>query len=167
MLSELWHSTCVEMKEVPAITCTCLTLPVGCTLYRSKEKLPEFVEDSYGFINKSVTSVDGSEDLQGITPYNYQTKRKLKWNKTKYFFIEDRYLYTPNATYPVIKVVGWFKKKPKESCDTLIKTNCSMLEQTFPCPEYLLSYIIQASLQELGMFKQITYDHIEDKNTTK
>lgn len=164
MMDNLFQPACIEMIEVPTITCTCVKLPAGCTLYRSKERLPKFFELSSGFLYKSITSLDHSIKIILTTPYQYNLKSKVKFNHEKYAFIEDGYLYTPNSTYPWIKIVGMFIEPPK-SCEK--KELCSKLDAIFPCPDYLIQSVVDMTLKELGVFKQIVYDNSEGKNTTK
>jgi hypothetical protein len=162
MMSNIWQSACVEMIPVSSVTCTCIKFPFVCTIYRSKLKLPKFFETSSGFLAKSVTTLDNSIDITLTTPYQYEVKKKVKYNKEKYGFIEDGYLYTPNAEYPWIKIVGFFTEPPQSCGETKV---CSNLNAIFPCPDYLIQPVVDMTLRELGMFKQVQFDHVENKNT--
>lgn len=164
MMSNIWQSLCLEMIPVSSITCTCIKFPTLCTIYRSKVKLPKFFELVSGFLYKSITSIDNSTSFTLTTPYQYEVKKKVKYNKEKYAFIEDGYLYTPNAEFPLVKIVGFFTELVKD-CTSESK-NCSNLGATFPCPDYLIQPVVDLTLRELGGFKQIPFDHIENKNTT-
>lgn len=164
MMSNIWKTVCVEMIPVNPIVCKCVKLPIDCTIYRSKEKLPPFFETNFGPLYKSITTIDNSINIDLTTPYQYNLKVKIKYNKAKYAFIEDGYLYTPNSSYPWLKIVGLFKEEGN-NCDESKVVKCSKLDQEFPCPDYLLQPVIEMTLKELGYFKQINYDHVENKNT--
>jgi len=164
MMSNIWQSVCVEMIPVSSVTCTCIKFPHICTIYRSKEKLPKFFELASGFLYKSISSIDNHTSITLTTPYQYQVKSKVKFNKEKYAFLENGYLYTPNATYPFVKIVAFFNELVKD-CSSPTK-ECSNLNATFPCPDYLIQPVVDLTLRELGAFKQIPFDHITNKSTT-
>lgn len=164
MVSSVFQTVCVPMKAVSAIEC-CIDFPLDCQIYRSKDKLPGYVESSYGIIYKSVTSLDRSEKFTIITPYQYDIKSKVKYNKNKYVWIENGYLYSPQADYPMLRVTALFDDVV-ESCDSPeTKTTCSILDQQFPCPDYLIDSVASMALEELKLFKGIQYDPVPNKQS--
>lgn len=157
--SGLWSTICIDMIPVSAIDCiSCFDLPVDCEIYRSKTKLPGYIETAYGVLYKSLTSVDRSEDITITTPYSYKLKKNLKYNKNKYAFIENDYLYTPNVEFPSLRFTGYLEKVPKD------KEHCTIMSQTFACPQYLIDAVVKLAVQELLQYKQLPYDNIENKD---
>lgn len=171
-LSNIWSTYCVEMIEVDAITCP-VKFPINCKIFRSRDKLPGFLETSSGFLYKSIASLDGSQSFSLTTPYQIEVKSKIKHNKTLYAFIEDGYLFTPNNSFPYLKILAYFLKPVDSNCKDCGTTNsngtknCSnltMMDKGFPCPDYLCEPVIKSAIQELGYTKGIPFDQIENKN---
>jgi hypothetical protein len=161
-LSNIWSSYCVKLEEVSSITCD-VPFSSDCTILRSVEKLPEFVETSTGFLYKSITTLDGSKQYSLTTPYQYSIKSKIKYNKSLYVFIEDGYLYVPNSKFKFLKILAYFKKPQNSNCKDCVK-KCSSLDNDFPCPDYLIQAVIEMSMKEFGFFKGTPYDQITNKN---
>lgn len=157
MSSSMWGEPVnIEMEEVNILEDTCLCIPINCPRYRSKKKLGDIIETGYGFMFQYISSPDNSVQFRYTTPSSYQTKSKIKYNKTKYAFIENDYLYTPNAEFPCLKVVGMF--------NALEGSNCSRLDNNFPCPEYLIDFVVKDTIQELLIGKQLPVDPVNNKN---
>lgn len=154
----IFSTICVDMIEVSATEC--LNVPNDCRVWRSKNKIPKFIESSQGFVYKAISSLDNSVQFFLTTPYIENLKSKIKFNKNKYVWLENDYLYSKNS-YPILKIVGIFEEdmsSPQQD------TNCSRLEDTFFLPDYLCDAAVKLTLQELSVFKQITYSNNEDKN---
>jgi len=89
---------CIELIEVDKIEACCSTIKTGCTFRRSKDKLPQLLEGSFGPLIRSVTSIDGYSQLHRTQPSlytNIANSTLFKNNKTRYYWIIDEYLYTP------------------------------------------------------------------------
>ena len=78
-ISSIWQSTCIKMIPVSSVTCSCISFPKICTIFRSEEKVPRFFETAAGFLYKSISSIDSSENIVLTTPYQYNLKRKIKF----------------------------------------------------------------------------------------
>jgi hypothetical protein len=163
-LSNIWTPYCVEMEYADAVTCP-IEIPTNCRIMRSKTRLPEFLETAGGFLYKSIGSADvlSQNSFVLVTPYQYSLKSKIKYNKTKYVFIEDGYLYAPNCDYPTLKVLGYFKKAITTNCKDC-GASCSILDATFPAPDYLFDTILKMALQEIGVYKSVQHDNVNNKN---
>lgn len=155
--NDIWNTLYVDMMSVPIVDSKVLNIPLNCNVWRSKEKLPTFVETANGFLYKSITSVDNSVDFYLVTPYLYQLKTKLKYNPKKYIWIENGYLWSVYS-FPILKVIGLFE-------EDVNLNNCSRMEDMFKCPLYLLDAVVKLAIQELIQFKQIRYDNNENKDS--
>lgn len=169
----LWQSICVKMEPVSPILCTCLAIPLDCVLYRSTYKLPKILESSFGFVYRFIASPDLSVKFTLVTPYDYDRKSKIKYNKEKYAFIHDGYLWSPNAQFPLLNLSGIFEDAtlnlPEFNCDTPVDTtsdcNCnSLLDTSSGIPDYLETNIMRIALDTLGRSKQTAGDHLINQN---
>ena len=168
--SDLWEPICIEMEPVSSIYCNCQFLPYNCEVYRSKYKLPKFLESSDGFVYRWISTPDLSRDFTLVTPYQFHNKSKIKYNREKYAFIHDGYLYTPKDSYPLISLSGLFegdisdfecnKKEDVVECKT-------MLSKKVMIPGYLESGAIKMVLSELFHSVQISKDEHTNVNTNQ
>ncbi len=174
--SNIWTPICVEMEPVSAIMCSCINLPIGCTIYRSKQKLPTMLEVGYSFFYKSISTIDHSEFFTLVSPNGFKQRTSTKYSKfskDSLAFLEDGYLYTPDKEYSVLRILGWFENtkgfkdcsKGSSSSDSSSNSSCSIMDSEFKCPEHLISPVIQLTLEELLRTKQLSYDNIPNKNT--
>jgi hypothetical protein len=51
---------CVELIEVDKVEACCTGIKSGCTIMRTKDRLPAVLDGAYGPIIRTVASVDGS-----------------------------------------------------------------------------------------------------------
>ena len=76
----------------------------------------------WGPLIRTVSSIDGSVEVQPTQPGTYTSMSKtktFKYNKTKYFWFLDGYLYLPNVSWDAIKLEGVFEEDiAKWTCDT-------------------------------------------------
>jgi len=152
--SNIWETICLKMKPVSISLCTCINLPVDCVLYRSEKELPKLIESTDGFVYRFIATPDLSKDFTLVTPYTYQVRSKLKYNRTKYAFIHENRLYTPNASYSELIISGIFEEVPvgykcnEEIYD--VNSSCkSYIDKKITLNDYLVSTAIRMTLQEL------------------
>jgi hypothetical protein len=148
----------VELIDSDKIEAECFGVYSGCYFKRTKEKLPQFFEGSYGPLIRSVTSIDGSRDLIQTDPSIYVKISKstnFKYNKNIYFWYLNGYLYIANVDWDAIRVEGVFEGAtgdflcdPEERCK-------SKQERQLPFPEYLFGEIEQYTIKDLTMTLQI------------
>lgn len=166
----MWESVCIKMVPISSLLCNCYCLPYNCMVYRSEKRIPMFLEGPGGMAYRFIASPDLSEQFTLVTPYQYQVRSKIKYNKEKYVFYHDGYLYTPNATFPQIIVSAIFEEDiTKFDCAyEPSKVKCgTMLESKSFLPTYLEDDAIKMALQELGMFKQVQQDELPNANTNQ
>lgn len=145
------------------VGCFCLTS--GCTIKRSKDKLPPTYDGSYGAIIRSVTSIDGTTNVTMTYPSTYQNmikQKTFKYNKTIYYYILNDYIYIPNVDWPAIRVEGLFRSGvAKYSCTEASK--CFIRQQEpFAVPMYIQGEMEDHVMQDLERSLQIPPDNNQD-----
>jgi hypothetical protein len=155
----------VELIEVDTIEAQCVGIFSGCTIKRTKDKLPAIGTGSSGPIIRSVTSIDGAIELQPSTPSIYKNITKsstFKYNKTMYYWYLNGYLYLPQVQWDAIKVDAMFEGDTSAyTCDES-KQCLTRQEEAFSIPEYLFSEIEQFVVKELTISIQIPTNGSDD-----
>jgi len=155
----------VELIEVDKIEAECTGIFSGCIIKRTKDKLPDITVASGGPLIRSVTSIDGSVDLQETLPTLYKTITKsstFKYNKTMYYWYINGYLYLPQVQWDAIKIDAIFEGDTSAyNCDT--ENECiTRQEEQLAIPEYLFSEIEQFVIKELTISIQIPTNGSDD-----
>lgn len=159
---------CIELIEVDKIEACCIGIKTGCTFRRSKDKLPDFIEGSMGPIIRSVTTIDQSQRVTPTFPSTYanMTKRSsFRYNKEKYYWYLDGYIYIPDVEWESIRMEAMFDEDVSVyNCSTANeKAACiSQQSRTLDIPEYLFAEIEQMVLQELLPTIQVPSDGADD-----
>lgn len=163
----------VELVNANKIETTCFKLPFGPKIKRTKHRLPEMWMGYYGPLLKSVSSISGPAtnpqdegDLQFIDPSEYANIIRLKtskYNKTKYYWFADGYLWFPNLEWEAVRIVGLFNSDIKSfGCEEC--KDCSFRQDhSFPFPDYLLPELENFIYQDLGAPLKIPSDGTDDK----
>lgn len=152
----------VELEEVDKVRAGCAGLKSDCTIKRTKEKLPAFMEGYWGPLIRTVMSVDGSEAMQPTFPLTYiniSKQKNFKYNTTKYYWYIDGYLYFPNLEWDAVMLEGVFEEdislfncKCKDAC-------VQKQLQRFNVPDYLFPELEAKVMQDLGMNINIPSDN--------
>ena len=157
---------CVELIELDKVPPCCTGIRTGCTIRRSKDKLPEIIEGSFGPIFRTVSSLDLSQELRQTLPISYTNLTKLstfQYNTNKYYWFLDGYLYVPDVEWEGVYVEALFNDDiAKYRCD--VEASDCTLAQDLPInvPEYLFAEIEQNVLQELIPTSQLPSDGADD-----
>ena len=153
--------SCIELIDQDIIRCPIIEFKSCRSLKRSKLKLPELIHSKYGNSLKEVTSIDGQYSFEPITPAQYRLnkKRTLK-TKTDYFYVQDGYLYLPDSEVEMVDIVVLTTDLYKlEQCSSCSENKCkSVWDFEFICPDKLLEVVIQETIKELSLNKQIRED---------
>jgi len=141
----------VELIDVDKVDAKCFGVSSGCFFKRTKDKLPQLLEGTYGPLIRSVSSIDGSQDIIQTEPSIFVKISKstnFKYNKNLYFWYREEYIYVANVEWDAIKVEGLFVGSTyKYNCE---EPNCEPKQnQKFPFPEYLFSEIEQYVINDL------------------
>lgn len=157
----------VELEEIDRAQASCHCVTSNCTIKRTKDKLPPMIEGYYGPLIRTVSSLDISEDLTPTYPATYEKMAKqktFKYNKHKYFWYMDGYLYFPNLEWDAIRLEGVFEGDiSKYNCDTT--DDCAYIQtKTINIPEFLFSEIEPLVMRDLGVSIQLPTDNSNDMN---
>ena len=106
-----------------------------------------------------------SEELVPTFPNTFEkiaNQKTFKYNKKKYYWYLDGYLYFPNLEWDAIRIEGVFEEDiSKYNCDD--KDDCLyMQERGFHVPEFLFAEIEQNVVRDLAGMIQIPSDIMQD-----
>lgn len=155
----------VELIDVDKVEADCTGVYSECYFKRTKEKLPDVFTGAFGPVFRTVSSIDGTIKVFRTEPGTFASMSRttnFKYNKRKYFWFQNGYLYLPNVEWDAIKIEGIFEGStgdfqcnPEDQC--VAKQN-----QNLALPEYLFSEIEQFVIQELIMAAKIPTDGPDD-----
>jgi hypothetical protein len=159
----------VDLIEIDAIEAECVGLKTGYKMMRTKDPIISlFMEGYWGSMIRSVTSLDGSEDFQPITPTGYRNlsnSTSFKYNKRKYYWTINDYVYFPNIPWAAVKMeviaegdISKYKCNSDEAC-------LPMQDISFNVPDYILSRAESLMLQSMGITFQIPSDPNTDNKS--
>jgi hypothetical protein len=157
----------VELIEVDKVEACCTGIKSDCTIKRTKDKLPIFLQGYYGPLIRSVTSLDSSEELQPIIPSSYlniANSKNARYNKTRYFWYLNEYLYFPNLEWSAVRIEGIFEDDiSRWTCE---EDNCKIRQDdSFNVPDYLLAEIESQVIKDLTVMYQVPTDLQNDKQS--
>ena len=158
----------LNLIEVDRVEASCSGIASGCTIKRTKEKLPTFMEGYWGPLIRTVSSLDGSIELQPTSPGTYTSMSKttsFKYNTTKYYWYLNGYLYMPNIEWDAIKLEGVFEGDiSRWTCDE--DDNCvpRYLQQFF-VPEFLFAEIEQQVLAVIFNTVKVPAEDADNKQS--
>jgi hypothetical protein len=157
---------CLDLIEVDKAEACCIGIKTGCTFMRSREKLPELLQADAGPVIRAITSLDYSQEAQQTYPTLYTTMTKttsFKYNKTKYYWYLDGYIYLPNVTWEGARVQAIFEDDTSAlNCAADAQDCIQEQDRELNIPEHLFSEIEQMTLQEILMAGQIPTDGADD-----
>jgi len=159
---------CIELIELDKVPACCSGIKSGCTIRRTRNKLPAPLEGSIGPLFRDVSSVDGSIKLYQTYPstfVNISNSTNFKYNKNKYYWYLDGYMYFPNLDWDAVNIDAiWADDIQYLKC--LDTDNCTTRQQqSTHIPDYLLAEIEQLVLKELGLMLQIPMDNKDDNQS--
>jgi hypothetical protein len=165
-MSSIWTDLpYVELIDVDKIEAKCAGIYSDCYIKRTKYKLPRIFDGTFGPLIRSVSSIDGSQELYRTEPGTYTSITKtttFKYNNQKYFWSIDEYLYLPDCQWDAIKVEALFDANIAEyHCDD--KNKCKVRQDNrLPFPEYIFSEIEQYVVKDFTMSMQIPTNGPDD-----
>lgn len=156
----------LELIDVDKVEAECSGIQSGITIKRTKEKLPTFFEGYWGPLIRTVSSIDGSIECQPTQPGTFTSMSKttsFKYNKRKYFWFLNDYLYLPNVYWDAIKLEGVFEEDISSfTCDT--GDDClPRYKQQINIPEFLYAEIEQQVLTVMLQRINIPADDSDNK----
>lgn len=153
---------CMEMIEVPVSEC-CGYVD-GCTIARTKEKLPSLAEGNYQYIIQGVYSINAlsgkGKKLKEITVNRYMNLLKLPIIKNDvYYMVVNGYLYVTNPNVTTVRISALFESDipnsilfPDCNCGQTFTTEeiCkNPLDRDFYLPGYLEKQVLEMTSQKL------------------
>lgn len=155
----------VELIEVNAVEAQCRCISTDCKFKRTREKLPRIIEGYYGPLIRSISSLDNSQEVLLTSSRNWEQmarSKNFKYNKHKYAWFLDGYLYLPNVEWDAIRIEALFEDDiSKFNCDK--EDDCQYRQdQTMVIPEYLFAEIESNVLKEISTTLAVPSDTQED-----
>lgn len=160
---------CVELIEVEKHDCPCLP-PLGCKVYRTKEKLPKVLTNLNKHIIQWVMTIESSKIIDETTreAYLYIAGNKYTKKHLKYI-LENEYIYVYGEYVPKLIKVKLLPENPIEaySFPSYCKQDCvdcqddceSMLDKVFPIDGDMIEPLLEMSFPELiNIFSQAVQD---------
>jgi hypothetical protein len=140
-LTDLWTDvTCVEMCEYPLVDCCNEDIPDCTTVMRSKKKIPDTYETSYGELLE-VHNPTYAKEFRQTTPKAYKNikLREFQDRRIKYYWLSNGYLIIPDSSVQIVSLRGVFENPAEaKKLNSCIKddSNCpTMLDEPFVCPD--------------------------------
>jgi|13_taG_2_1085334.scaffolds.fasta_scaffold41138_2 hypothetical protein len=161
----------LELIDVDKVEADCCGVVSGVTIKRTKDKLPTFFEGYWGPLIRTISSIDGSIECQPTQPGTFTSMSKttsFRYNKSKYFWFLNDYIYLPNVDWDAIKLEGVFEKDISSiTCDGA--DDCiPRYKQQINIPEFLYSEIEAQIIQTLATRMQIPQeDASNNKNVNR
>lgn len=160
----------VPLIEVDKIEAGCSGLKSGFTFMRTKDPIASlFMEAYWGNMVRSITSIDGSQQLQPITPEGFINIAKLKnfkYNKTLYYYELNSHFYFPNIDWRAVKITALTEEDISEyKCDSDEKCLAKQ-EQSLNVPDYILGRVESLLFQSLGISLQLQPDQENDNKSS-
>jgi hypothetical protein len=105
--------------------------------------------------------------MQPIVPSSYlniANSKNAKYNKTKYFWYLNEYLYFPNIEWSAVRIEGIFEDDiSRWTCE---EDSCKIRqEDSFNVPDYLLGELEAQVIKDLTVMYQIPTDLQNDKQS--
>lgn len=147
-------------------------IQTGITLKRTKYKLPEIYQGYSRLLITNVSSVDGSFVLKCAENESYyRIASRNKYNKSKYYWYSEGYLYFPNIDWNAINISALFVENIDEyNCSDCKNENCkNKSEKEIVVPAHLMGETESNVLKELSLLYQIPQDdiHGDTKSITR
>lgn len=152
---------CENLIETNRVEACCGYLPDTCKIKRTEVKLPIPFEGAYGALIRTVSSIDGSIEVYRTTPAAYASITKstaFKYNKQKYYWYLNGYIYIPNVEWDAISLEGiWEEDISVFTCDQ--SKICGIRQDDIlPIPDDLFAEIEKQVQQDLGFTMQVPQD---------
>lgn len=151
----------VDLIETDRIEAGCAGVKTGCKVMRTRDKLPELMTNDIGPVIRTVSSIDGQYIMQQSRSAVYvaiANSTSFKYNKTKYFWFKNGYLYFPNIDWDAVSIEGLFEGPVDGFCNENDDDCTVAQDRNFVIPDYLFTEIEQITQQELMTLGKIPAD---------
>jgi hypothetical protein len=155
----------VELVEVDKIEAECFGVTSNCYIKRTAKKLPELFQGYNGPLIRTVSSIDSSLKLEKTYPRTFTSianSSSYKYNKAKYYWFLNNYLYFPNLDWDAIRIEGIFNADIGDwGCDP--SEQCKFMQEKSIIPDALFAEIESMVLRDFGVSAQFPEDANNDK----
>jgi len=154
----------MELIEVDKVEAECVGIKSNCRIKRTRTQIPPVFKGYWGPLIRAVTSLDGEVEILPTNPRQYvrkSTSPNFKYNKNKYYWYLNGFLYFPDIEWDGVKIDAAFENEL--SCGEIDKCNSPQDKEMF-IPDYIISTIQNQVLVDLGIPMQIQRTQDEDKN---
>ena len=165
------HINCVEFESIDVKRCDIFEFKLCRSVMKSVKQIPELIYGKNGPAILQVTTVDGEEVYQYISPRQFSSIKKRKYviRDTRFFYLKDGHVYLPNSTTELLdlSIITMNKKESEEvsTCEGsedagIVNGKCkSVWDYEFVCPDRFYDLVAKDTLQELlGSFAVIQGD---------
>ena len=155
---------CVELIEVDKVE-ACCDVKSNVTVMRTREKIPGVMDSSFGPLFRTVASVDDSTIVYKTEPVLYNALSKTsgyKYNRQRYYWYLNGYLYFPNVVWQAVSVEGIFEQDLTGFTCTEDPGCIKRQEQQLIVPDYLFTEIEAQVLNDLKYTMSVPNDTAED-----
>lgn len=156
---------CVNLIEVDKIEACCAGVKSGFTIMRTEDKLPLPFEGPVGPMFRTISSLDGSQEVHATDPGTFTSMSKLssfEFNTYKYYWYLDGYMYFPNIEWPAVRIEGVWEGDVSPFND--LNVECTLAQDLDSAiPDGLFAEIEQQVLSELIPVAQLPQDGGDDK----
>jgi hypothetical protein len=155
---------CVELIEVDRVE-ACCDVKSNVTVMRTREKIPGVMDSSFGPLFRTVASVDDSTIVYKTEPVLYNALSKTsgyKYNRQRYYWYLNGYLYFPNVVWQAVSVEGIFEQDLTGFTCTEDPGCIKRQEQQLIVPDYLFTEIEAQVLNDLKYTMSVPNDTAED-----
>lgn len=162
---------CVDVIEVPS-TDECCGIKTRCKIWRTREKVPHVYTDEDGVIFKAVYTIDGSEEFTPIKIQEFMRKTEnphSKYDKGRYYYYNNGYLYFPNTPIKMVQVKGYFIDEVINECkiEDHHKKCMSNIDKPLRIPTSLVGELMEHVVNDLINLRKVPADVKIDKNEDK
>lgn len=166
----LWVTLpCVDLVEVDKIEACCGGITSGCTIMRTRDKIPTPFMGPNGMLFRTIGSIDYSKEMYPSDPARYTSLTKLtsfKYNTNRYYWYLNGYMYFPNIDWEAVRIEGvWEDDVNDFACDGKdAEGACTpKQDQRSNIPGQLLAEIEEQILAKLIPTAQLPADGNDDK----
>jgi len=155
---------CVELIEVDRVE-ACCDVKSNVTVMRTREKIPGVMDSSFGPLFRTVASVDDSTIVYKTEPVLYNALSKTsgyKYNRQRYYWYLNGYLYFPNVVWQAVSVEGIFEQDLTGFTCTEDPGCIKRQDQQLIVPDYLFTEIEAQVLNDLKYTMSVPNDTAED-----
>jgi hypothetical protein len=147
---------CFPMENVKSIDCCVAEFKYCRSVMQSVSKIPDGIFGKNGAGIVMVTTIDGSQKLDYISPRAYIDLKKRKYviNKNNYYTIADGRLILPDSEFEMLNISMFTLNKWEidevSDCSDEATVCKSRWDYEFVCPDRFLDLVAKDTLQEIA-----------------